>query len=199
MQAAAEEEGHGRLVAEAFRRGDFPGGVDVALGGGLEVLGRLEVPDQRELGVGDLLLGVVHVAHDPLHVRLSGAEPHLADDDVAEFNDVRGRDFEDGGLVRGLQGVELELPRAVGAGFGLLFLAGELDRDLLARVSPAPDGHGGPLLQNHVVAENVRQFDRGLDGAGHEPQGRQRGEANPFHPDLPFTCGGAREAASQFL
>ena len=55
-------------------------------------------------------------------------------------------------------GSSIDLPRAVGAGLGRVALAGDLDRDLLARLGPAPDAVFLIALQDHVGAEDRRHL-----------------------------------------
>ena len=62
--------------------------------------------------------------------------------------------------------VEHDLPRAVGAGLGRVALVGDLDRDLLARLGPAPDAVFLIALQDHVGPEDRRHLHVAPGGGG---------------------------------
>ena len=53
-------------------------------------------------------------------------------------------------------GIEHDLPGAVGAGLGRVALPADLDRDILARLGPAPDPIFLIALQDHVRSEDCR-------------------------------------------
>ena len=98
----------------------------------------------------------------PLHVRLAGGHPDLADEHI--FKDdllaVAAGDGHLGRLGVRLQRLQLERPLTVLTGFGADLLACELDRDLRAGLAPAPDREIHLPLQDHVIAEGRAQLDR---------------------------------------
>jgi hypothetical protein len=53
---------------------------------------------------------------------------------------------------------------------------------------PAPDRQGCALLQNHVIAEDMRQAHGGLRGKGQQAQASQCGEMKTLHV-LPLCVG----------
>ena len=69
------------------------------------------------------------------------------------------------------------------AGDGFLRLAGDGDGDLLARIGPAPHGHGCAALQHHVVGKDRGQPDLG-ERRGAEENQCQR-EKVSFHGSYP--------------
>ena len=102
-----------------------------------------------------------------IHVGLAGGQPHLAHQDVAQFlifDFGFSIDRTDGEIARfstGFERIEGQAPLAVGAGGRGLFLAGEFDRDPLAGVGDAPDGHLHFTLEDHVVGERACEFHLG--------------------------------------
>jgi hypothetical protein len=102
---------------------------------------------------------------------------HRADPDLAHEH-VRERDggvpFHDQLVgAAGGQGVEAHGPVAALVGRGGFVLASDYDRDLFTGIGLAPDGVGLLLLQDHVVAEDVRELWIGLNGSNAECQRRR--------------------------
>src|SRR6058998_2678872 len=77
-------------------------------------------------------LAVRRLAQKPLHVRLAGDEPDLADEYVLQLDCVLAGDGQRRGRRTGAHGIEVDAPTAVRAGSRLFRLAGEADCDLLA-------------------------------------------------------------------
>jgi hypothetical protein len=115
-----------------------------------------------------------------LHVRLSGAEPHLADQHVAERQPLAVAQFDRVG-TSGLRGGHGGPPAAVFADVGRNALRAPrgADRDLLAGRGLAPELRFGLLLEHHVVAENAGQDDFRLHREGRAERGQC--EKDSFH------------------
>ena len=133
MDVAREE------VCDAREFGCRVGGHDPPLaanvlerqvGGGLV---HLEVPDAGVFRVPDFLLGIVRTLEGPDHVRLSGADPDLAEVDVLNPDFVVPLDFEHVRAAR-LRGFQVRFPRADVRGGELNPLTAEGDGNLLVRV-----------------------------------------------------------------
>ncbi len=120
---------------------------------------------QAHLGRQHLVLGDVENAE--LHVGLTGAQPDVADQDVFDHHRVLSGDAQCLRCGAGVDLRQLDAPFSVGAGFGFGGAITEGDGDLFTRFGPAPDGNGGVLLEDHVVAEQ----------AGHAHIGRERDKA----------------------
>lgn len=127
------------------------------------------------MGGGGLEEGVVGEADGPLHVGLAGAEPDIADDDVAEGDGV-GAVHDEVGRV-GLDGHrgEVDAPVAVAVGLGGEGLAAEGDGDLLAAAGGAPDRDDGLALEDGVVGEDGGELHLGAERGG-EGEGGAEGE-----------------------
>ena len=103
--------------------------------------------------------------HRHLHVRLSRADPHLAGEDIADgqgFPIVKG-DAER--FVGGLGRVNLDQPTAtpVGPGGNGLAAPRGCHFHVPARLGPPPETDIRLLLEHHVVTDDVRQPDPGLN------------------------------------
>jgi len=123
---------------------------------------------------------VVESAHGHLHVRLPGAEPHLADQDVAERQRLAVAQLDRIG-TSGSRGRHGDLPAAVladGGGHGLRAPRGA-DGDFLSGSGLAPELRFGLLLEHHVVAENAGQDDFRLHREGRAERGQC--EKDSFH------------------
>ena len=135
-------------------------------------------PDDRLRRTFDGLVGESVYRH--LHVRLSGAEPHLADQHVAERQPLAVAQFDRVG-TSGLRGGHGGTPAAVFADVGRNALRAPrgADRDLLAGRGLAPELRFGLLLEHHVVAENAGQDDFRLHREGRAERGQC--EKDSFH------------------
>ena len=182
VELPAEEIADGRKIAHRVGRAGGPLAVEVPL---WLLRAHLRHRDQADVGklCGRLLeVGVVGVVDAPLHVRLAGTDPDLADEHVVERDRVLALDGERVRAAVFLHGIEEHVPHAVGAGGGRVGLAAERYRDRLARISLAPDFVLDALLEHHVVAEHVVERHVspgwGRDGgekAGNEADGMHRG------------------------
>ena len=128
-----------------------------------------EHPDLRIVRRRDFFLGAIHLPMQPadlhFHVRLPRAQPHFAHQHIADCQRVLSGDSAF--AVRpSLAWAQLDHPFAVCAGLGGLRFSGQRDRNLLARLGPAPDRHHHLGLYDHVVGKNRRQPDIGLRGRG---------------------------------
>src|SRR5207253_7106008 len=99
------------------------------------------------------------------HVRLSAANPHFANDDVADIDLVFALDGQCVGSAS-LLTWQFDHPFAVPGGRGNRFSA-KRDGDFFAVVGPAPNQEAHALLQNHVVGKQAGQPDV---RAGHDHQ-----------------------------
>ena len=180
LQLAREEVADRREVRDARRRGDHPGRrrvhrrhvvLRVERGDALH----REQADARMVGGRDLLVGVLRLAHLPLHVRLARADPDLADEHVGEaLRRGRAGDHE---LVRAARRFrrQRDAPAAVTAGGRRDALRAQADLDALVGRGPAPDADRHLLLQHHVVGEDRRQPRIGRGGRrGQEQQEEER-------------------------
>ncbi len=139
-----------------FRRARLPGPLNVVLRLRLPALGHLQQPDAGIIGRGNLLLCVPGHPDAHLHVRLSRAQPHLADHHILEL-DRAGAAHRQGVGAAGLHGGQHRLPFAALVGLDLLAAGRERDRDLLVRLRPSPDHQRLILLQHHVARKHLRQ------------------------------------------
>ena len=119
-----------------------------------------------------LVFEIITVTDGPLHVRLAGADPDLADEHVGEGDGVVALDGYRERAARFL-GRQFDGPFAVVVGNARRGITGaQCDRDLLAHVGPAPHGNRLLALENHVVAEDVRHTDIGGAGRRHAERGQ---------------------------
>ncbi|MEY4244714.1 MAG: hypothetical protein RLZZ245_2299, partial [Verrucomicrobiota bacterium] len=119
--------------------------------GVVEHAGCLKNPHQWHwAGGGDGFVFGTGLGDRPLHVRLAASEPHLADEQVGDFDRRQARlSHAQGAAIRaGLHGWELGEPASVRVCRGGLSLAGEGNRHLLAGAGFAPDGDGFFPLQD---------------------------------------------------
>jgi len=168
----------GEVVADRRDKGgQIPGeGLPVAPGPLLRVAGEIQVgaemADQRMVGGVDGGL-VIAPAQPPLHVRLPGADPHLADDDVGQHHRVVAAHLEAAPLGRGLHRPEIHRPAAI-ARLGRHGLPAELHGDLLAIGGPAPDRDRPALLEDRMVGEERVEGHVGPDEAEAQGQAGER-------------------------
>jgi hypothetical protein len=110
-------------------------------------------------GEGDL-----RIAGDAgCHVALPGAGPNIADEHVGKGQFILAGNGQGDGFRRALERGEIDAPFAIRAGGGLGGGAPRCDGDFLSRSSHAPDGKCAPLLEHHVIAENRRHGDIGME------------------------------------
>ena len=150
--AGEEKSGRGEAL-DGVGSGELPGTLHIVSGLGL---GRAGDGEDAEAGVGGAGLGVRGgggVLDDPIHVRLAGTDPDLADDDVMGGEDLFARAHDEIlALLGRLKAGEDRAPLAIGAGGGGRFDGAELDADLRARMGLAEDG-GVAGLEDGVVGE----------------------------------------------
>ena len=162
MEVASKEITDRGEVRHGGGAADLPSaGLHVVLRRKAQFVRHLYVPDERMLGVCDLLLGIGGPRDGPLHVRLTRAKPDLADEDIGQLDFVGTLDHEISSLCIGFRGGQIDLPFAVLACFGGNLGIVEGDGDFLAGIGPTPDGNRFPLLENHVAAEDGGQLDCG--------------------------------------
>ena len=174
MQRAAEEKAHTAEFAHIGWRALRPRAFEVILRLLRADLRHGDEADVWELRRGDLQIGVIALRDAPLHVRLAGADPHLADEDVFELHLVGALDAHRRGFRAGRHGIEFHGPLALRIGLAGLGLAAESDSDLRAGRVPAPDRVRLLLLKHHVVADDGGEFDFRVRGSREREEGEDR-------------------------
>ena len=168
-ELAAVEEGDGGEAGGGGGVRGGPGGGGVFGGDVGGVVGDEQEADLREVGGGDLFVGVFddggvgEAAEGHLHVGLAGGDPDVADEEVGEGEGRGGGGAGDGERegAAGLFGGEPEAPLAEAVGGGGLGLLVEGDVDGLGGGGPAPDVDGGAALEDAVVGEDVGEAEGG--------------------------------------
>ena len=117
---------------------------------------------------GDFRFGIVRESHGPVHVRLTGAEPDVADEHVFEFDGLRPTAHGERVRTAGWERADARRPTARGVGRGGFAHGLTVERNLhdVARRGPTPHRGRDLALQHHVVGEermDERQRPR-LDG-----------------------------------
>ena len=177
----SEEEADAGEAEGRFERTDLP-----LRGERIARLGRHGVRDidqahvlQPLAGGRDLLLGQ-GPPHVHLHVRLAGAEPDVAEEDVRDGEHIgTARRVERVRFARGLWREECD-PAAVRADRGgrlrdgLARAGEEPDRDGFAGRARSPHGHRAVALQDHMVGEGRRERERRVRGGRHRGDARRR-------------------------
>ena len=79
-EMATKEITHRREAGDTLRRAMIPVDVGIILGLSSNGVGHPAQTDQRMVGAGDFLLGIVGATDRPCHVGLAGAEPHLTNE-----------------------------------------------------------------------------------------------------------------------
>ena len=174
VQLAPEEVGHAREARRGLGVADTPARLavepgrvaareDVVVPGAGRRVGDADhvvEPQLGDVGRRDLLLRARAVLEQPAHVRLAGAQPHLAHEHVLEPQLVLAAAHLEHVRSAGLERVELDEPRAALVGARVRRESGEAHLDALARGGSAPHAHGLVALQDHVVTE------RAVEGQG---------------------------------
>ena len=127
---------------------------------------------------GSLGVRIVRLPHRPLHVRLTRADPHVADQHVGDGDDVGAADRHLGGCAWG-QRLQPHFPAAKGIGHRLRGLAAKGHAHRFARFGLAEDARRHVTLDQHVIADDARQLDLGERRAAddREDQEQRRQEA----------------------
>ncbi|HXT13464.1 MAG TPA: hypothetical protein VN873_18065 [Candidatus Angelobacter sp.] len=167
--AAEEITGGGKLGGfERVRIAGAPGAelFEIVERRGGKLFFHFEEPDVRVVAGGEFFRGIEAgllaglVADGFFHVRLAGAKPDFADQNVGERFGFAGLNDERLREESGVEFFELHEPAALFVGVGGGGLAVEIYRDLRAGRGPTPNRHGLLLLENHVITENGGQFER---------------------------------------
>ncbi len=176
-EAAPQALGHGVGVAGQPRQ---VGGVGRLLG---DLARHGQQADVGVFGLLDLVI-VVAGADAHLHVRLAGADPHVAHQDVGDRHGDRTGDRHGVGTA-GRERADLHRPTPIGRGGGRALRTVHRHRDHAAGRRPAPHRHRHVALQHGVVAEQrvqegavVLVLDRaeaGGERGGEGEQGQERG------------------------
>ena len=163
LQLAAEVIARSRKRPDGLWRADLPRAIEISLWF-LRALDRhVDQPDRGECGRRPLQIGIPALVNAPLHVRLPGADPHLADQHIVERNGVLPLDSQRVRAAVGHHRIEEHLPLPVRSSLRGVGLRAERHGDSLSRLSLAPDPVADPLLQHHVIAEHVVERDIGPD------------------------------------
>ena len=107
----------------------------------------------------DLFLRIERTIDGPLHIRLAGADPNFAEEDILELNGVLALHHHGVRFAVCAQSREFRAPRPFLGGGGGDTLATERDGDSFSRIARSPNPDRGPLLENHVVTEHLRNGD----------------------------------------
>lgn len=129
--------------------------------------------DKRIRGGRDFRGSISGAAHGPFHIRLTGAEPDVANEDVGEDTlGTRTRDNELPRFIIGSKGADSGPPVTRGIGGSHNRLATELDGNFFLRLCPAPNGETLITLEDHMVIPDSGKAWGGSKDSGHE-DGRQ--------------------------
>ena len=171
VDPAREDVADGREFADRLGRAHVPVALAevpaepvaplVQAGKALLEFRALAVGDGQDADLGevrgdDFERAVLDFRELELHVALPAEHPDVTDEDVVE-NESLALAFDRHLLRVALRGHggQRDFPRAVFAGLGRRLLAGERDRDLFARLGPAPDVDRLVPLEHHVGLEDV--------------------------------------------
>ena len=168
MQVTAKKVTHRGELSHIGAGGLFPHAFAVGLWRHAWTAFDIEHADLRMIGGGDFLLSLAGLLHRQLHVRLPGADPHFADEDVLEGNRVFSSHHEISGLGAGIHRVQRDRPFAGRVGERAVRLIAEGHLHVFAGISGAPDADELRLLQHHAIGENGGQFDLGLQAGGQQ-------------------------------
>ena len=163
MQRAPKEKANGREAHHRFRRGRHPFALKIPLRFLRAHRRHGDQPDVGKLGCETFEVRVVRAVNRPRHVRLTGANPHLAHEHIREHQLVAARDGQRLPLGIRLERLQLHAPDAIFTGGGGMFLAGERNGYLFARGRPAPNRIDLLPLQHHAAAEDRGHGDLGLN------------------------------------
>jgi hypothetical protein len=132
----------------------------------------------RIVGRSDFFLPAHRRDHREIHVRLPGAKPHLADEEVVQLDPVLAANGHKMDLAVGGHGRQDNLPVALGIGRGGRRCLVERHGDLFAGVGPAPDRQRPIALQDHMAAEDLGQGNLCLGLAPAGPDEKRQGKNN---------------------
>ena len=127
-----------------------------------------------------LFLTLEGITRRPTHVGLPGTKPDFADGHVLENDLVAPLDRY---LMSGsgLGGIGDDHPSSILAGgCGMSLAPTGLDRNLLLRIGPSPDGVSTRLLEDHVIGKDCRQ-----PNLGGTKEGKEEGKPKYSHLLLP--------------
>ncbi len=157
-------------------REDRLGGADDPARGFVEIVaaGRLAgVVEQANLR----LVGRFRrrVANRPPHIRLPRADPDFTEQHVGQRDRVLPLHDQLQRFARGLERRQLAAPFAAAVRHDRRRIPGQRHLHRLARRGRAPDDDRHLPLKHHVIGEERRQLDIGLQRAAHEADDRQAG------------------------
>ena len=124
-------------------------------------------PDLRITATQYIHIGVFHRLilksfHRHLHIALPAGEPDFADQYVVEYDPLAACDRYLLRLITAGRGVHPRRPTAVGiASHGAFGTPRGLDPHRGTGIGPAPEAALGILLEHHVAADDLGQFDLG--------------------------------------
>src|SRR5262249_17881324 len=102
---------------------------------------------------------VVGLGQSQLHIRLPGAEPYLAHENVFQFDYVVPGNCENGWSCTRGHAIKLYTPFTFFIRSRLLDLTGKTDADAFIRICLAPDLHTAVALQDHSTTQDIRHLD----------------------------------------
>ena len=157
MQVTPEEIEHRRERAHRLWRALDPLAVDMM---GRRAGGSVRDLEQANLGVvgrGDHFRSVAcPLGYRPLHVRLPRPEPHLADQNVLEGDGVpTGNRYFD--RLSGGNRFQSDAPVPLFIGLGRGSVVADRHGNFFFRLGPTPNHRRSLPLQDHVVADDLRQ------------------------------------------
>ena len=147
---------HGSKAAHGLRRTNFPASVQIRTRESGHRARDLEMTDFGKLRRSFFRVIIRRLGNRPFHVRLAGAKPHLADENIGEDQFVGTADRQVLRFVIRGKRVECHPPFAPRIGGGHLLLPGKGHGHGLTRCSRPPDGQRHVALQHHIVAEKAR-------------------------------------------
>ena len=169
-QFAAKEVAGRRETADGLWTALGPFAMEVVLRRTAAGLRHADEMDLRIVSRGDFFLCPANAGDRKLHVRLAGANPDLAHENVFELDLVLAGDRQ---RIRSTDGqrIEFDAPlagRCVGASD--LRLIADLHGDFLALIGPAPDRHRNIALEHGVFRKHRRQANIGRGPFGGDQQ-----------------------------
>ena len=172
---------------------DLPGRVHVLIGSALLHLGNMKEANTRILRRANHIAAFSSRPHGPLHIRLAGTDPDVANENVLQDDAaVLPLDLQLlAPLLGGLELLESDAPVALVVRLDGFLRAAEAHRDLFTRLSPAPDRHRHVALEHHVAAEDAGQLDIGARrrvNRKNEGSHQRCKQYSGIHP-VPFSLG----------
>ena len=164
MQHSAEMITHRRELACVRRTALLPLAFEIVLNLLCADLWHRDEANQRMLRLRDVQIRIPGAAEVETHVRLARADPHLAHKHVFQLTHAAALDRDPGRFRIRRHRVEFHGPFPLRVGLGGLRLVRKRHRHLRTWLIPPPDRIRLLLLQNHVVANDGREFQFRVSG-----------------------------------